>query len=141
MEDKLAGLSGAAGEEGAEDGDVEAALQGSVDHLHIWRRLEQIARIARARGNGQPREAALDVVRQNRFRFVAGTTAGGLLAAIELGHVCGIHVDGGKKATAKHALPLVLLDVLAVVGAGHGLGDPFLLEEGLCSDVWRSQAV
>lgn len=46
-----------------------------------------------------------------------------------VGHVLGVHVDDGQQASAEHALPLALFDVLAVVGAGECFGCPFLLEE------------
>lgn len=53
-----------------------------------------------------------------------------------MGHVLWVHIDDGSEATVKHALPLLLLDVLAVVGTCEGLGGPFLLEKGTADEVW-----
>ena len=129
MQDELAGLSRAAGKEGAEDGDVEATFHGGEDHLHVRGWSVHVAPIpGRIFVLGPWPQAP------------AGPAAGGLLAAVVLGHVRRVHVDGRDQAAAEHALPLVLLDVLAVVAAGHGLGDPFLLEEGLVLEQGCSQA-
>lgn len=53
-----------------------------------------------------------------------------------MGHVDGVHVDDGEHAPAEHSLPFPLLNVLAVVSSGEGLGGPFLLEEGAPDEVW-----
>lgn len=45
-----------------------------------------------------------------------------------------IHGDHGLDAGGKHSLPLLLTDLLAVVGTGRRLGEPFLLEVCAASD-------
>lgn len=112
---EMACLAGAAGEQGAENGDVKAALHGGEGHIHV-------------RGGDLGRDHAL-VPRV--FGVLAGTPTGGHFGAVELGHVARVHVGNTKQAPAEHALPVALLDVLAVVGSEQTLGPPFLLEEGL----------
>lgn len=115
MYTELSGLSRTAGKHGSEDGNVQPPLHGGKRHVHVGRR-----------GLG------LDGVGIPVWRLVlAGASAGGLLGAVELGHVPRVHVDDRQEAAAEHALPVTLPDVLAVVGTHQALGPPFLLEEGL----------
>lgn len=108
-------LAGAAGEHGAEDGDVEAALHGGEGHVHVG-------------GDGLGLDRVLLPALDN---VLAGAPTGGHLGAVVLGHVARVHVGDAEQPAAEHALPVALLDVFAVVGAEQALGPPFLLEEGL----------
>lgn len=122
MDAHLPGLPCAAGKQGTEDGDIEAALHGAVYHLHVGGVLGRL---------GLPALALL-----LGGRGTSGAAAGGMLAAVVSGEVARVHVDNAGKAAAEHALPLPLADVLAVVGARGSLGHPFLLEEGFGSYMW-----
>ncbi|RYP06188.1 hypothetical protein DL765_009595 [Monosporascus sp. GIB2] len=115
MDAQLSGLARAAGEHGAEDGDVEAALHGGEGHLHVG-------------GEGAPADGLL--VPAGRL-VAARAPAGGQLGAVVARHVGRVHVGDAQQAAAEHALPLALDHVLAVVRPQHALGPPLLLEERL----------
>lgn len=106
---ELAGLAHAAGEQGAEDGRVQAALRRVVGHLHVGR-------------HGRGARLLQGVC--------AGAATGGLLAAVVAGQVLVVHGDDGGDGPLELPRPLLLADLLAVVRARVGLGGPFLLEEG-----------
>lgn len=151
VNDELPRLSRAAGKQSPEDGHIYPPLQRSVGHVHIWGLAAELLHVRLL-----PRQTLnlLDQVQiglrlESWLSFVgrlaalmpgrdileaglvlAGTSARGLLGAVIVGHVDGIHVDDGQHAAVEHALPLALLDVLAMVGAGQCLCVPFLLEEG-----------
>ena len=116
MDDELASLAHAAGEQGAIDGCVKATFERVVGHVHIRR-------------HGRSAQLFLAVG--------ASSTASSLLRAIIAGEVAVVHANNGGQAAAKLALPLLLADVLAVVGASGRLGSPFLLEIGARGSIGR----
>jgi hypothetical protein len=59
------------------------------------------------------------------------TTTSSLLGAICTGEEFVVHGNNSGEATVKHAGPFSFADLLAVVGTGQRLCQPFLLEEGL----------
>lgn len=127
MDDKLSGLAGAAGEESTPDGGVEPSLGRKICHVHVWRCLLVLSFSARV----------FDVV----AGFVkARTASGSLIRAICAGEETVIHGDNGGKTTIEHAGPFAFTDLLAVVGTGQGLCQPFLLEEGLFDGEGREHA-
>src|SRR3569833_443473 len=117
--DVLLSLPNAAREQSPEGGNVEPPLQGCKRHLHVGRDFSPPARQVDLLLSLPVHEADL-----------AAAAAVGLLGAVAGRHVRWIHVDDRVEAPAEQALPLLFLDVLAVVGAHHSLGCPFLLEEG-----------
>ncbi len=127
MDNKLARLPRAACKQGSEYGNVQPPLHRRVRHLHIGRRV-LVLQIGGFKRGGIREFHALVFLEGERL-VPAAPAAGGLLGAVELGHVARVHVDHGGHAAVEHALPLLLLDVLAVIAAGQGLGRPFLLEE------------
>lgn len=118
VDDELPRLADTAGEQSAEDGRVKTPLQREVGHLHV-RRHGRSARLLQAVG--------------------AHAAARSLLGAVVAGEVAVVHGDDGGQVAAEHVLPLLLADVLAVVGAGARLGGPFLLEVGAGGDVGGSE--
>lgn len=115
MDAHLSSLPGTACEHGPEDGNIQPPLHWSESHVHV--------------GCGLFRFDSTCI--PARWLVLAGTSAGCLLATIELGHVLRVHVGDGKQPPAEHALPITLLYVLAMVGSQKTLGSPFLLEEGV----------
>lgn len=115
MDAQLPRLTSAAGEHGAEDGDVEAPLHGGEGHLHV----------------GGEDALADALVAPGGALVLPGTAAGGQLGPVVEGHVGGVHLGDAQQAAAEHALPLALDHVLAVVRPQHPLGPPLLLEERL----------
>lgn len=114
VDTELPGLSRTAGKHGPKNGDIQSSLHGSKSHLHV-----------------RSGDARIDAAAVPIGPLVSPRpSAGGQFGAIILGHVFGVHVDDAQEPAAEHALPLALDDVLAVVGAQHTLGKPFLLEEG-----------
>jgi hypothetical protein len=114
VDDELAGLPHAAREHGAEDGRVESPLQRVVGHLHVGR-------------HGR-RPLLL-------LRVCAHSTPGGLLGAVMSREISVVHGHDGGQVPLELALPLLLPQLLAVVGARARLGRPFLLEVCLDDDV------
>jgi hypothetical protein len=114
VDDKLAGLPHAARKHGAENGRVESALQRVVGHLHVGRHLR----------------------RPRLLVFVgAHASAGSLFGAVMAGKIFVFHGHDGGQIPLELALPLLLPQLLAVVGARARLGRPFLLEVCLGNDV------
>ena len=103
----LARLSHAAGKQCPVHCGVEAPLQGGIGHLHV-----------------RCRYIILGPDRCTRSPARRKATA------VVLGQVSRANADDSWEATTEHALPLVLLDMLAMVGARDFLSEPFLLEEG-----------
>lgn len=114
MNNELPSLSRAASKHRPEDRNIQPSLQRSKGHLRK-RRPRHLP--------GLP-----------TWLLQAGTTSGGHMGAVILGELCGVHGHHTPYAPREHALPLTLTDLFAVVGTGHGLGGPFLLEEGLVRD-------
>lgn len=121
MDDKLPGLSCAAGKEGPEDGNIQPPLQGSERHLSVRN------------------EFGLDGLPPTLLK--ARATASRNLRSIVGRQVGRAHGDNAANAAGEHALPLAFSDLFTVVGASEGLGCPFLLEKCAVRRGWAAESL
>lgn len=110
MNHKLARLSGTARKQRPKDSNIKSPLQRRKSHLH-------------------ERRAPIPLRPLGRMLIQAGTTTSGGLRTVVPGKSDGIHGDDAAEAAREHTGPLLLGDLLAMVGAGGGSGVEFLLEE------------
>ena len=118
MNNKLSCLPRTARKQRPEDRRIQSPLHRCKSHIH-----------KRDRGRA-PLISISNVANSTPALVSAGAAAGSLLGAVEGGQVAEVHGDDGLDARGEHALPLLLADLLAVVGARGGLGLPLLLEVG-----------
>jgi hypothetical protein len=107
MDNELPRLPHTTRKEGPEDGRVQSPLQRIVCHLHVRRH------------GGRPLLLLL---------VCALSSPCSLLGAIISRQVFVVHGHDGGQVPLELALPLLLLQMLAVVGSCARLGRPFLLE-------------
>ena len=118
VDDKLAGLTGTAGEQRAPDGRVEPALRRVVRHVHV-RSLLRFPVLCAVVPPVSPQSAV-----ESR------AAAEGLVRSVGTGEHAVVHGHDGGQPAVEHAGPLAFADLLAVVGTCQRLCQPFLLEEG-----------
>lgn len=101
MNDKLSSLPRAAGKQGAEDGNVQPALQGGECHLREGNRAASTS------------TTALTQARTTTGRFF------GPIVGRKIGRV---HGNNTANALGEHPLPLTLANLLTVVSTSSSLG-------------------
>lgn len=121
VDNKLPGLPCTAGKEGPEDRNIQPPLQGSKRHLSVGS------------------ELGLDRLPASLLEPRASTSRN--LRSIICRQVGRVHRDDTANAAREHALPLTLTDLFAMVGAGEGLGCPFLLEECAIGSGWAAESL
>ena len=115
MYNELPGLAHTACKQRPKYGRVESPFQWVVRHLHIGRH------------GRYPRLLCRICSRSSTARQLCSIISRQVL--VVHGHDCGYIPPEG-------VLPLLLPDVLAVVGTGGGFGGPFLLEVCACCRIW-----